>query len=201
MDIGLIIGTWVGPIIAHIVTVVTMALLTVWLFSTIIKGEGRFDRIMRILFFVAGILIAYISNRSGLSYADVISQALGATRFKFAGLLIMLQWVGPAVAGLLLGWLTIRFYRRGSERAVRITVLLGALALFSFLLSYAWMIGAQEFTDTTVIIPNSMFVIGVILSLGMTEIKPAKKSSGTPSRSAETSNPETGDGHDDVTRY
>lgn len=157
---------WIGSglhIILHLFLVGSFVAFMVGLVKLVQDAPDAADRTMRYLALFLGALVVVGSQAYGASYADFIISSLSESRsaaFRFFGALL------PAAAGVGLGYYLTRGMKRGSERVIRVLILVGTLCVTQFALMYAIAVDQSGSTEIgKEVAPNVAFVTGLGLVL------------------------------------
>ena len=160
---------WLPDVINVALHLFLVGSLIAFAYGIVMLVRERKDQVApRAMAMFIGALIVVGTQASGRSYSDFIIDSLGTTRAPSFGIF---GAVVPAFAGLLLGYYFTRGARQSSERAIRVMVMIGTLAITQFALMYAVAVensGSQLDAGVT---PNVSFVVGLglwlVLNLGI----------------------------------
>ena len=126
-----------------------------------VEGEDSGDTAvygLRVFALVLGGLVAWGSKLAGLSYPDLIIASLSSTKMVYQ----IFGWVISPIAGVAIGFVFTRLHRKGGEMAKRVCILFATVALLFFLFTYGYFIENRDFYNVSIIVPNLLFVIGIL---------------------------------------
>ena len=154
--------------------------LIAFAYGIVVLVRERKDQIApRAMAMFIGALIVVGTQASGRSYSEFIIDSLGSTRAPSFGIFGAIM---PGFAGLALGYYFTRGARRSGERAIRVMVMIGTLAITQFALMYAVAVENSGTKLDAGVTPNVSFVVGLglwlVLNLGIKTDDTSKGDSG-----------------------
>lgn len=129
-----------------------------------LAGDGLLERMIRFSMLLSGALVVLGAQAAGLSFAQVITDALASSGIltTTAGVVV------PGAAGAGIGAFLVRFTRNGSVFVMRILIFTGMLAAAQFAEIYASAVHADGMALGRAVLPNVSFVVGVLLYVALT---------------------------------
>lgn len=158
-------------VLIHGILLGAMVLFAIVLFRLAMGTQDFMERVKRILALFAGAMIVVGAQASGLNFAEFIAKALTTGRASSAGAAVVSSIVA-GLAGLGVGYLLVRLYRKNDLLAVRLICLVGMLALAAFVQSYATITSANGVFVGAMAAPNIAFAAGLVLIFIFTEDEP-----------------------------
>ncbi|MEI7775856.1 MAG: hypothetical protein WCK17_13890 [Verrucomicrobiota bacterium] len=151
-------------IFLNLVLVAALGGFVYGLYLLVTHAPSTPEKVMRLFAVFGGALVALGSNAVGKSYAAFAVDAFSGTRPAGGPIKFLLASVG-AGAGVALGWYITNTFKKNRDSiiALRILCFVGTLSLTSFGVVYAEAFQIKGVSLGAAVIPNMMFLTGVIL--------------------------------------
>ena len=144
----------IGSMLAFVVCSVYAAL----------AGDSLIERTIRFGMLFSGALVVLGAQAAGLSFAQVITDALTSS----GALTTTAGVVVPGALGAGIGSFLVRFTRYGNVFVMRILIFVGMLAAAQFAEIYASAVSAHGLALSRSVLPNISFVVGILLYVALT---------------------------------
>lgn len=126
------------------------------------RTPDRTEQLVRKAAMFLGALAAVVAVTAGASYTEFITSSLAAGR---TGTYVLLGVLAPALAGGLIASWIVRVRRSSTAHSVRFLLLVGALGLSQFVISYLTAIDHDGLRLGAAIGPNVSFGVGLLVPL------------------------------------
>lgn len=149
-------------LLLHTLLIGSLGLFLVAIVRVTLATEDNIERAIRAIALLAGAMVALGAQASGSSFATFTVNSLSGSRPVGTGVELLAAII-PGGVGVGMGWYIIRSLNRNETIAVRVLAFVGMLAAVSFAEVYAVATKTQGVILGAAAIPNSAFILGVML--------------------------------------
>ena len=144
-------------LLVHLLIIVGLVAMVIFMARNIVNENDKTEQFIKILAVVLGLFVYFAAKGLNLSISDLVVESMQTTKPIVIG---VVGFISPTILGIFSAWYIKRIFNSKNVIAERVILIFATLMITLFGEVY---ISSYSVSGNTKLLPNVMFVAGVIL--------------------------------------